>query len=304
MHDETPQEQTLQDQTFQAEDIRNRLKDVGYLASADLGFSLSLMHRLNRPLLLEGEAGVGKTSLAKSLSKTYGSKLIRLQCHEGLNVNQSVYEWNYQRQLLSIKLLEGQPVSNIEDEIYSEKYLLERPLLEAIRQPESPILLIDEIDRADDEFEAFLLEVLGEFQITIPEFGSIKAVSKPRVILTSNGTRELSDALRRRCLYNYIDYPSLDEELHIIRLQLPTMDIDLASQLVRFIKKLRSMQLRKVPGIAETLDWAEALMCLNFRQLDQDLSSLQASLVCLLKHQEDRLDVDPITLKKLVSSAL
>ena len=247
---------------------------------------------------------MGKTSLAKSLSKTYGSKLIRLQCHEGLNVNQSVYEWNYQRQLLSIKLLEGQPVGSIEDEIYSEKYLLERPLLEAIRQPESPILLIDEIDRADDEFEAFLLEVLGEFQITIPEFGSIKAVSKPRVILTSNGTRELSDALRRRCLYNYIDYPSIEEELHIIRLQLPTMDIDLASQLVRFIKKLRSMQLRKVPGIAETLDWAEALMCLNFRQLDQDLGNLQASLVCLLKHQEDRMEINPITLKKLVSSSL
>ena len=299
MRDETPQ-----DQPFEAEDIRNRLKEVGYLASPDLGFSLSLMHRLNRPLLLEGEAGVGKTSLAKSLSKTYGSKLIRLQCHEGLNINQSVYEWNYQRQLLSIKLLEGQSADSIEDEIYSEKFLLERPLLAAIRQPKSPILLIDEIDRADDEFEAFLLEVLGEFQITIPEFGSIKAVTKPHVILTSNGTRELSDALRRRCLYNYIDYPSIDEELHIIRLQLPNMDLDLASQLVRFIKKLRSMQLRKVPGIAETLDWAEALMCLNFRQLDQDLGNLQASLVCLLKHQEDRLDVDPITLKKLVSSAL
>ena len=302
---QTPQDQAFDaEQMFDAENIRNRLKDVGYLASPDLGFSLSLMHRLNRPLLLEGEAGVGKTSLAKSLSKTYNTKLIRLQCHEGLNVNQSVYEWNYQRQLLSIKLLEDQPAHRIEDEIYSEKYLLERPLLEAIRQPESPILLIDEIDRADDEFEAFLLEVLGEFQITIPELGSIKATSKPHVILTSNGTRELSDALRRRCLYNYIDYPSIEEELHIIRLQLPSMDSDLASQLVRFIKKLRSMQLRKVPGIAETLDWAEALMCLNFRQLDQDLSALQASLVCLLKHQEDRMEVDAITLKKMVSSAL
>ena len=181
--------------------------------------------------------------------------------------------------LLSIKLLEGKSVDAIEDEIYSEKYLLQRPLLEAIRQTESPILLIDEIDRADDEFEAFLLEVLGEFQITIPEFGSIKATAKPRVILTSNGTRELSDALRRRCLYNYIDYPNIDEELHIIRMQLPTMDIDLASQLVRFVKKLRSMQLRKVPGVAETLDWAEALMCLGFRSLDEDLVSLQLSLI-------------------------
>ena len=241
------------EQDFNAQGICNSLKNVGYLASPDLGFSLSLM---------------------------------------------------YQRQLLSIKLLEGQPVDSIEDEIYSEKYLLERPLLEAIRQPESPILLIDEIDRADDEFEAFLLEVLGEFQITIPEFGSIKALSKPRVILTSNGTRELSDALRRRCLYNYIDYPSLDEELHIIRLQLPNMDIELASQLVRFIKKLRNMQLRKVPGVAETLDWAEALMCLEFRSLDQDLPSLQSSLVCLLKYQEDRDEINPVALKKLVSSAL
>lgn len=292
------------EETFTAEGVCNKLKEVGYLASPDLGFSLSLMYRLNRPLLLEGEAGVGKTSLAKSLSKIYGSKLIRLQCHEGLNVNQSVYEWNYQRQLLSIKLLEGRPVDSIEDEIYSEKYLLERPLLEAIRQPEAPILLIDEIDRADDEFEAFLLEVLGEYQITIPEFGSIKALSKPRVILTSNGTRELSDALRRRCLYNYIDYPSLDEEFHIIRMQLPTMDIDLASQLVRFIKKLRSMQLRKVPGVAETLDWAEALMCLGFRSLDQDLTSLQSSLVCLLKYHEDRAELHPDTLKKMVGSVI
>ncbi|MBO1256152.1 MoxR family ATPase [Alteromonas sp. 5E99-2] len=292
------------DQTYSATGICDKLKEVGYLASADLGFSLSLMYGLNRPLLLEGEAGVGKTSLAKSLSKIYGSKLIRLQCHEGLSVNQSVYEWNYQRQLLSIKLLEGKPVDTIEDEIYSEKYLLQRPLLEAIRQPESPILLIDEIDRADDEFEAFLLEVLGEFQITIPEFGSIKAKAKPRVILTSNGTRELSDALRRRCLYNYIDYPNIDEELHIVRMQLPNMDIDLASQLVRFVKKLRSMQLRKVPGVAETLDWAEALMCLGFRSLDEDLVSLQSSLVCLLKYQEDKDNLGPETVKKMVGSVL
>lgn len=290
--------------SFSVDDIRNRLKESGYLASQSLGFSLSLMHHLNRPLLLEGEAGVGKTSLATTLSKIYGMKLIRLQCHEGLTINQSIYEWNYQRQLLSIKLLEGQSVDAIEDEIYSDKYLLQRPLLEAIRQTEAPILLIDEIDRADDEFEAFLLEVLGEYQVTIPEIGTIKAKAKPYVILTSNGTRELSDALRRRCLYNYIDYPTPDEELHIIRMQLPNMDMELTAQLVRFVQKLRSMQLRKVPGVAETLDWAEALMCLEFRSLDQDLTVLHNSLVCLLKYQEDINAIDPVSLKKMISTVL
>ena len=287
-----------------ANSLGERLKEVNYLASPELCTSLFLMHQLHRPLLLEGEAGVGKTSLAKSLSKIFNCQLIRLQCHEGLNLNQSLYEWNYQRQLLSIKQLEKQPVDAIEDEIYSEKYLLERPLLEAICQSVSPVLLIDEVDRADDEFEAFLLELLGEFQITIPELGLVQATTKPHVILTSNGTRELSDALRRRCLYNYIDYPSVDEELNIIRLRLPNMDIDLAKQLLRFIKKLRSMQLRKIPGVAETLDWAEALMCLGFRSLDDDLAKLETSLVCLLKYREDLEELNTATLDRMVRSAI
>ncbi|WP_216825065.1 AAA family ATPase [Agarilytica rhodophyticola] len=292
------------EQGFSEKTLADGLAAQGYLASKSLSFSLYLMYRLNRPLLLEGEAGVGKTSLAKCLSEVLATKLIRLQCHEGLNLNQSVYEWNYQRQLLSIKLLEGQSVDAIEDAIYSEKYLLARPLLEAIRQPKSPILLIDEIDRADDEFEAFLLEVLGEYQITIPELGSIKASTKPYVILTSNASRELSDALRRRCLYHYIDYPSVEDELRIVHLQLPHLDKALTEQLVRFVQKLRRMQLRKVPGIAETLDWAEALMNLGFRSLDQDLSSLHDSLVCLLKYQEDRETLDSITLNKVVSTVV
>lgn len=286
------------------EALAEQLMEGGYLASPSLSFSLSLMYRMNKPLLLEGEAGVGKTSLAKALSEHFGVKLIRLQCHEGLSINQSVYEWNYQRQLLSIKLLEGKSVDEIEEEIYSQKYLLERPLLEAIRQPEPPILLIDEIDRADEEFEAFLLELLGEYQITIPELGTQQATTVPKVILTSNGTRELSDALRRRCLYHYIDYPTVEEELRIIRLQLPELDKQLTEQLVRFVQKLRKMQLRKVPGVAETLDWAEALMGLGFRSLDEDLSSLHYSLVCLLKHQEDRQQLEPVTLKKILGAVL
>lgn len=284
----------------QPERIRQDLTSKGYFASRSLSFSLSMMYRLNRPLLLEGEAGVGKTSLAKTLADIHQCKLIRLQCYEGLNIHHTLYEWNYQRQLLSIKLLEDQSVESIENEIYSDKYLLERPLLAAIRQPQSPILLIDEIDRADDEFEAYLLELLGEFQITIPELGSIQAVTKPWVILTSNATRELSDALRRRCLYHYIDYPDTDEELQIIKLRLPHLDQQLAEQLIGFVQKLRRMQLRKIPGIAETLDWAEALMGLEFRSLDQDLELLHDSLVCLIKHREDRSELAPATLQKML----
>ena len=286
------------------DEIRGSLKERGYIASRSLGFSLSLMQRLSRPLLLEGDAGVGKTSLARALSDVYDTRLIRLQCYEGLTISQSLYEWNYQHQLLSMRLLEGQPIEAIEDEIYSEKYLLQRPLLEAIQQPEPPILLIDEIDRADDEFEAFLLEVLGEYQVTIPELGSIQAISKPLVILTSNGTRELSDALRRRCLYNYLDYPTPEVEMQIICLKLPDIDRELVAQLVRFVKKLRSMQLRKVPGVAESLDWAEALMGLEFRSLDEDLTQLQDSLVCLLKYQDDLAAVAPEVVQKMMSTVI
>jgi MoxR-like ATPase len=292
------------DKLVDGDKLRDALQQKGYIASPHLTFSLAMMLRLKRPLLLEGEAGVGKTSLAKTLSEIDQSRLIRLQCHEGLTVSQTLYEWNYQRQLLRIKLMEGQTAQNIEDEIYSTKYLLKRPLLQAISQDQSPVLLIDEIDRADDEFEAFLLELLGEFQVTIPELGSMVAVSKPHVILTSNGTRELSDALRRRCLYSYIDYPSEAQELQLIQLKLPALGIKLAEQLVRFVQKVRRMQLRKVPGIAETLDWAEALIGLELHSLDQDLVQLENSLICLLKHYEDVTALDRVTLEKMVSTVV
>lgn len=284
--------------------IRNALLQKGYLASARLSTSLAMMLHLKRPLLLEGEAGVGKTSLAKTLSEIDQARLIRLQCHEGLTVSQSLYEWNYQRQLLRIKLMEGQSEQVIEEEIYSDKYLLQRPLLEAIGQDKSPVLLIDEIDRADDEFEAFLLELLGEFQVTIPEFGAIRARSIPHVILTSNGTRELSDALRRRCLYSYIDYPDAAQELQLVKLKLPHLKVQLAGQLVQFVQKVRRMQLRKVPGVAETLDWAEILMGLEMNSLDQDLELLESSLVCLLKYQEDLQALDSNKLSKMVATVV
>jgi MoxR-like ATPase len=292
------------EQLTNGDDLRDALQQKGYIASPHLSFSLAMMLRLNRPLLLEGEAGVGKTSLAKTLSEIDQSRIIRLQCHEGLTVSQTLYEWNYQRQLLRIKLMENNTTQEIEDEIYSNKYLLKRPLLQAISQEKSPVLLIDEIDRADDEFEAFLLELLGEFQVTIPELGLISAVSKPHVILTSNGTRELSDALRRRCLYSYIDYPSEAQELQLIQLKLPSLGIKLTEQLVRFVQKVRRMQLRKTPGIAETLDWAEALMGLQINSLDQDLTVLENSLICLLKHYEDVNALDRVTLDKMVATVV
>jgi len=292
------------DKLTNGDDLRDALQQKGYIASPHLSFSLTMMLRLKRPLLLEGEAGVGKTSLAKALSEIDQSRIIRLQCHEGLTVSQTLYEWNYQRQLLRIKLMENNTAQEIEDEIYSSKYLLKRPLLQAISQDKSPVLLIDEIDRADDEFEAFLLELLGEFQITIPELGLISAVSKPHVILTSNGTRELSDALRRRCLYSYIDYPSEAQELQLIQLKLPSLGIQLTEQLVRFVQKVRRMQLRKTPGIAETLDWAEALMGLQINSLDQDLTLLENSLICLLKHYEDVMALDSLTLEKMVATVV
>src|SRR5271165_2510190 len=200
------------------EEIASRLAEVGYIADRDLATALWMMDFLKRPLLLEGQAGVGKTEVAKALAALHGAELIRLQCYEGLDQNATLYEWNYQRQLLAIKAREagGESAERIEEQIFTEKYLLERPLLAAIRRPRSPVLLIDEIDRADEEFEAFLLELLSDFQVTIPELGTIKATAIPHVVLTSNGTRELSDALRRRCLYFYLDYPSYDKELRIV----------------------------------------------------------------------------------------
>jgi MoxR-like ATPase len=274
---------------FDYKPLQRGLAEAGYIADDALGMALCLTVGLRRPLLLEGEAGVGKTDVAKALAATLETRLIRLQCYEGLDANATIYEWNYQRQLLAIRAHErdAMPSDAIERHIFSEDYLLRRPLLEAISQPRSPVLLIDEIDRADEEFEAYLLEILSDFQITIPELGTIAALSIPHVILTSNGTRALSDALRRRCLYSYVDFPDETKELAILHARLPDIDRRLARQIVRFVQLLRREELEKKPGIAETLDWASALMGLDIAEIHGDLAAIQASLICLLKTQAD-----------------
>ncbi|QDO99947.1 AAA family ATPase [Thalassotalea sp. PS06] len=292
--------------TLDLEQQQRQLAEQGYIADRQLCASLLLMESINRPLLLEGDAGVGKTEIANALAKSKGTELIRLQCYEGLDINAAVYEWNYQHQLLSIKLLEqsSSESANTEQHIFSRKYLLERPLLAAISRESSPVLLIDEIDRADEEFEAFLLELLADFQISIPELGTIKARSIPKVILTSNGTRELSDALRRRCLYHYVDYPAFDKELRIIKARVPDISQQLARQIVAFVQDIRKKSLRKIPGIAETLDWASALLALNIDNLDQDPQLLQDSLVCLLKTREDLQALSDVELQRLIATSL
>jgi len=218
----------------------------------------------------------------------HGAELIRLQCYEGLDQNAALYEWNYQRQLLAIKTREGENADTIEEHIFSERYLLERPLLAAIRRAAPPVLLVDEIDRADEEFEAFLLEVLSDFQVTIPELGTIKAITIPRVVLTSNGTRELSDALRRRCLYHYVDFPDVDREARIILARLPGIETTLALQIARMVNAIRKEDLRKVPGVAETLDWAATLAGLGLHDLRQEPEVIHETMMCLLKTHEDR----------------
>jgi MoxR-like ATPase len=272
------------------EHISDRLAEVGYVADRDLATALWLMEFLKRPLLLEGEAGVGKTEVAKALATVHKAELIRLQCYEGLDQNAALYEWNYQRQLLAIKAREGagENADAIEEHIFSEKYLLERPLLAAIRRPTPPVLLVDEVDRADEEFEAFLLELLSDFQVSIPELGTIRAISIPRVVLTSNGTRELSDALRRRCLYHYIDFPDVDREARIILTRLPGIDTTLALQVARMVGAIRKEDLRKVPGVAETLDWAATLAGLDVHELQHEPERVHETMICLLKTHEDR----------------
>ncbi|MEJ1157117.1 AAA family ATPase [Prosthecomicrobium sp. N25] len=268
--------------------IANRLAAVGYVADGALATALALMDMLNRPLLLEGEAGVGKTEVAKALAGVHQTRLIRLQCHEGLDRSDALYEWNYQRQLLAIKAREGLDAEETEEHVFSEKYLMERPLLAAIRQPVAPVLLIDEIDRADEAFEAFLLEILSDFQVTIPELGTIRATTIPRVILTSNGTRELSDALRRRCLYHALDFPDVDREARILLARLPGIDTGLALQVARLMERIRKEELSKIPGVAETLDWAAALVGLGVGRLDADREAVYETLSCVLKTREDR----------------
>ena len=254
-----------------------------------------MMDYLKRPLLIEGEAGVGKTEVAKALAAVHGAELIRMQCYEGLDASSALYEWNYQRQLIAIKAREnsGESAEAIEAQIFSEDYLLERPLLAAIRRASPPVLLIDEIDRADEEFEAFLLELLSDFQVTIPEFGTIKALTIPRVVLTSNATRELSDALRRRCLYHYLDFPDVDREAAILRTRLPDIDAGFALQIARMVAGLRKEELRKTPGVAETLDWAATLAGLGVSDLSAEPEVVHATLIALLKTHEDRARITP-----------
>lgn len=285
------------------QDIADRLEQHGYIAGLDLAMALWLMNLLGRPLLLEGEAGVGKTETAKALAAVYRTKLIRLQCYEGLDASAALYEWNYQRQLLSIRAREtsGQDPKEIERSIFSEDYLLERPLLAAIRQETPPVLLIDEVDRADEEFEALLLEVLADFQVSIPEFGTVTARSIPRVVLTSNGTRELSDALRRRCLYHYVDYPSLDQETRILLARVPGISATLANQIARFVALIRGEDLKKAPGVAESIDWAASLVGLGLTRIEAASEAVLESLMCLIKTREDQGSFSREVAERLIS---
>jgi MoxR-like ATPase len=269
------------------ERIAERFAARGYVAGEDFATSLELMLALEKPLLVEGPAGVGKTESAKVLAEVLETKLIRLQCYEGLDAASALYEWNYPKQLLRIRMTEndGSSTRERESQIFSEAFLLKRPLLEAIAQERAPVLLIDEIDRADEAFEAFLLELLGEFQVTIPEVGTIRAAARPVVILTSNRSRDLSDALRRRCLYLWIDYPSYEQELAILHARLPGIDARLASQIARFMEFLREQPFQKVPGTAESLDWALALVRMHRDALDE--RTLEQTTGCILKVQED-----------------
>ena len=270
------------------EEILADLESESYIADAAIATSIYLAQALERPLLVEGRAGVGKTEIANVMARVLDTKLIRLQCYEGLDVTTALYEWNYPKQLLRIKLDEQseRTAEEREQDIFSEPYLLQRPLLAALRQPDkSPVLLIDEIDRADEEFEAFLLEVLADFQATIPEIGTVKATHRPLVVLTSNRSRDLSDALRRRCLYLWIDYPDLEKELRIVRAKVPGIEGKLARQVCRFVENLRETDLEKVPGISETLDWATAMMMLHLDHVDSE--AVERTVGTLIKDADD-----------------
>jgi MoxR-like ATPase len=261
---------------------------LGYVTDRSLATAIYLVAKLRKPILVEGHAGLGKTEVAKVLASFLGTRLIRLQCYDGLDVSSAVYEWNYQKQLLAIKIEEGsdRTVEEKERHIFSRDFLLERPLLQSIQvEDTSPVLLIDEIDRADEPFEAFLLELLSDYQITIPEMGTIRAKHVPYVVLTSNRSRELGDALKRRCLYQWIDYPSLEKEMRIVRARLPSMEEKLARQVVGYVQAVRGLSLSKPPGVAETLDCAEALVALGKPQLDEE--AIEQTLGCISKSVED-----------------
>jgi MoxR-like ATPase len=268
--------------------LQQTLAGTGYIADRNLATTLYLSLALGRPVLLEGEAGVGKTEVARALAQVLETELIRLQCYEGIDVSTAVYEWDYPRQMLEIRLLEarGEARAAATHDIFSEAFLIRRPLLRAIDRHDRPaVLLIDEVDRADEEFEAFLLEVLADFAITIPEIGTLKADRPPYVVLTSNRTREVHDALKRRCLYHWIDYPSYDRELAILAARMPKVEEALATEVVKFVQRLREADLTKVPGIAETLDWAAALTALGAQRLE--VEQVEQTLGALLKYQED-----------------
>ena len=281
------------------DDLQAELLDASYLADRGLASVLFLALKLEKPLLLEGEAGVGKTEAAKAMARVLPARLIRLQCYEGLDVAHAVYEWNYSRQLLHIRAAQEGTVS--EEDLFGPEFLIRRPLLEAIEADEPVVLLIDEIDRADDEFEAFLLEVLSDFQITVPEIGTIQAVRKPVVILTSNRTRELHDALKRRALFHWIDHPSLEREGEIVRLRVPGVPERLALQAAAFVQGLRRLDLEKPPGVAETIDWAQALAALGSHELDPDV--VESTLGSVLKHHEDLQAVRDAALADLLEEA-
>ncbi|WP_343078843.1 MoxR family ATPase [Ostreiculturibacter nitratireducens] len=285
--------------------LQEDLAGAGYVATDDLAMALHLAIRLGRPLLLEGAAGVGKTEIARVLSGVLSTRLIRLQCYEGLDASHAIYEWNYQRQLLAIRAAAEGGVTGAaaEARIFSEDYLMARPLLQALQEDKPPVLLIDEIDRADEEFEAYLLEILSDFQVTVPELGTIVAKSRPIVILTSNGTRDLSDALRRRCIYDWVDYPDRATELSILALRHPGLEARLAAQIVAFVQSLRREELEKKPGVAEMLDFAAALSGLGVADLTADPAALQAALVTLLKTRADRAAVPPEVALRLAGKA-
>jgi MoxR-like ATPase len=280
------------------------LERHGYIAEPAIATAVHLARTMRKPLLVEGDAGVGKTELAKVMARMLDTELIRLQCYEGLDVNTALYEWNYQRQLLRLRLPDsaGQDPARLEELIFGREYLLERPLLRAITRAEGPpVLLVDEVDRADDGFEAFLLEVLSDFQVTIPELGTITARHVPYVVLTSNRTREIGDALRRRCLYLYIEHPSLDKEVRIIHARVPDAGQRLASQVGRFVQGLRGRTLAKPPGVAETIDWTRALVMLHRDSLDVD--TVEQTLGCVLKDRHDQTELAGPDLTALVAVA-
>ena len=269
------------------EDLQNTLRERCYIAERGLATSLYLAHKLQRPLFLEGEAGVGKTEVAKMMADILDTELIRLQCYEGLDVHHAVYEWNYARQMMNIRLMEARGEKVSEVDLFSRDYLLRRPLLQAIEHSHDKpvVLLIDEVDRSDEEFEAFLLEVLSDYQITIPEIGTISAKYKPFVVITSNRTREVHDALKRRCLYFWIDYPTFEKELEIVRAKIPGAPQRLSRQITAFIQDLRRMDLYKIPGVAETLDWTTALVALDQTALNPTI--VEETLGVILKYQDD-----------------